>query len=79
MVSVAMSKKALKLNVTAALARLGGVPSVVVGLKEVGAPVHPDTPHQWCARGIVPMGRWLSLMEVARRRAVPFAIDDFVS
>jgi hypothetical protein len=74
-----MASKALKLNVAAALERLGGVPSVVVGLKEVGAPVHPDTPHQWIARGVVPMGRWLALMDLAKRRAIAFNIQDFVS
>jgi hypothetical protein len=73
-----MSKKAHKLNVAAALERLGGVPSVVVGLKEVGAPVHSDTPYQWIQRGIVPMGRWLALMALAKRRAIAFSLNDFV-
>lgn len=71
----------MKINVTKVLTALGGSAQIVEGLEARFGPsesLSEKAVEKWRERGIIPMHRWLQLIELAKTAGIKLQLDKFL-
>lgn len=66
------------LNATRVVERLGGVSNIVSGLEAMGHPITRDAVEKWRLRQMIPMERWLQLVDFAKSMKANLSLREFI-
>lgn len=73
-----MHRLSNRIDVTALLARFGGVPDLCRRLNNAGVAISVKTVEKWRERQSIPSPRLIQLIELAVLEGQPIALDQFV-